>query len=291
MNLLPGLRELRAPLAAGYLWLATLWLGLNHAGLVPTTRPVGNGEIAKVWALGGTLGRTVLLAALTFAAYLVGSFLEIDPDGLVAEIIATFVLFRFTPKYVHTPPEELQGAYVSKYYAKQVAQLLSYNARLDLMGLLEQRGHIPKTSGGVILATPRTQAMADGIIYRVLDEMPQLASRLLVKNKELYGKYDRLMSEATLRINVSLPLMALFITATWLSNSPIWLQVVLTAVSLLIGAIFLRQGFLRTVSAQNVIAQALTIEEIESRNIEPSKILSESTDTNPAGRHEPSPDV
>jgi hypothetical protein len=30
MNLLPGLRELRAPLVSGYLWLISAWLLLGH---------------------------------------------------------------------------------------------------------------------------------------------------------------------------------------------------------------------------------------------------------------------
>ena len=52
MNLLPGLRELRAPLASGYLCLASLRLVLSREGWVPVKRPPGNGEVARLWDLG-----------------------------------------------------------------------------------------------------------------------------------------------------------------------------------------------------------------------------------------------
>jgi hypothetical protein len=109
--------------------------------------------------------------------------------------------------------------------------------------------------------------LADRIILEVVREMPQLSSRLLVRNKDLYGKYDRHMAEAALRINVSIPLTVLLILATWLSGIPTSLQVILTLASLAFGFMLFRQGFMRTVSARDVIAQALSIDEVQSRHI------------------------
>src|SRR4029453_1459038 len=100
MNLLPGLRELRAPLASGYLWLISAWVFLGHMHWLPVKRPPGNGEVARLWDLGGTLGKTIVLAALTFIAYLIGSFLEMDPDGRTARTLARFVLRDRQPWYM-----------------------------------------------------------------------------------------------------------------------------------------------------------------------------------------------
>jgi hypothetical protein len=99
MNLLPGLRDLRAPLVSGYLWLTALWLGLGHAGWLPDKRPPGDSEVARLWDLGGTLGKTVVLAVLTFIAYLIGSFLEINPDGRLAHLLMPLVLFERAKLY------------------------------------------------------------------------------------------------------------------------------------------------------------------------------------------------
>jgi hypothetical protein len=98
MNLLPGLRELRAPLASGFLWLAAAWLALGS--WLPAERPPGDGEIARLWDLGGAVGKTAVLAAVSFAAYLIGSFLEIDPDGQVAAVLKPIILADRRPWYL-----------------------------------------------------------------------------------------------------------------------------------------------------------------------------------------------
>jgi hypothetical protein len=98
MNILPGFRELRAPLAAGYMWLITAWLWLDHFQLIPMSRPAGNGWLAHLWSIGIALRIGTLLAILTFVAYLIGSFLEIDIDSLkLRKVIPPIV--RRRPKY------------------------------------------------------------------------------------------------------------------------------------------------------------------------------------------------
>jgi hypothetical protein len=94
MNILPGLRELRAPLAAGYMWLITAWLWLDHFRLIPEGRPVGDGWLAQVWSVGSALGAATLLTVLSFVAYLLGSFLEIDVDNLRLRKIIPPILRR-----------------------------------------------------------------------------------------------------------------------------------------------------------------------------------------------------
>jgi hypothetical protein len=54
--------------------------------------------------LGGALGKTLVLAAVTFIAYLIGSFLQINPDGRVAAYLAPEVLFRRRPRLISDTP-------------------------------------------------------------------------------------------------------------------------------------------------------------------------------------------
>ena len=105
--------------------------------------------------------------------------------------------------------------------------------------------------------------------------MPQLASRLLVRNKELYGRYDRFVSEASFRINVAIPLGLLLGTAVWLSDLWLGWKILLSALTLTAALLLLRQGFLRAILARDVIAQALAIGEVESKNIEASRVSDE----------------
>jgi hypothetical protein len=319
MNLLPGLRELRAPLAAGYLWLASLWLVLSGVGWLPAKRPSGDGEVAQLWDLSGILGKTVMLAVVTFIAYLIGSFLEMFPDGPFADRLVPLVLLRRRPWYlpsgmvfvrgtedrmVDAEPDlgkwarirELTGRVPEssssnkvtqetrkRMVGRRVARSLSSDARRDLARLLAQRPEIGvyPPDDNVQRGSPEERELlkqqaeydlrVDQIIDKIILEMQQLASRLLVKSKDLFSKYDRHMAEAAVRINVSKPLTLLLILASVLSGIPIWLRIMLPFVALALGFILLRQGFLRAVSARDVIAQALAIGEIGSRHVPPQK--------------------
>jgi len=72
-SVLPGVRELRAPLAAGYLWLLALYIALEP--LVPGQAQATGvwGSLLKLEAVASPVGLGV---AITFVAYLVGSISE-----------------------------------------------------------------------------------------------------------------------------------------------------------------------------------------------------------------------
>ena len=127
MSLLPGLRELRAPLVSGYLWLVTACLWLGNLGWLPTRRPSGSGEVARLWDLGGVLGTTVVLTAVTFVAYLIGSFLEFQPDGRVARNLTPLMLAGRTVEYQlkgnQKREQSFNRAVVSVYGSEEYAGL------------------------------------------------------------------------------------------------------------------------------------------------------------------------
>jgi hypothetical protein len=167
MNLLPGLRELRAPLVSGYLWLISAWLLVGQWKWLPSGRPPGDGEVARLWDLGGTLGRTVVLAAVTFLAYLIGSFLEMDPDGRVATSLTPAVLADRRPWYM---TGQWKGLYLSaqisfvkrntarsKATASAVARSVSAHTREDLIDALQSRGYFSQ---------PMAMAMLDPFLNR-----------------------------------------------------------------------------------------------------------------------------
>jgi hypothetical protein len=68
--LLPGLRELRAPLAAGYIWLLSAWL-LFHDDI--PSRDESTGLLREIYELADGLGSTGKAIVVSFAAYLIGS--------------------------------------------------------------------------------------------------------------------------------------------------------------------------------------------------------------------------
>ena len=69
-SLLPGIRQLRAPLAAGYFWLLVLWLVLHDLFL---DRKQISGLITTVRMIANTIGPVAFAAAITFLAFLLGT--------------------------------------------------------------------------------------------------------------------------------------------------------------------------------------------------------------------------
>ena len=104
-----------------------------------------------------------------------------------------------------------------------VANSFSPLARSGLVQKLTDTNRIPASPesnsdevnlSGTLWAHQLRNHMADRVLLRVLDEMPQLATRLLVRNTALYGRYDRFTAEAAFRINVSIPLVFLIMSVT-----------------------------------------------------------------------------
>ena len=64
-SLLPGVRELRSPLAAGYVWLAALWLLFHDR--VPESEDEATGAWEAIFALGDRVSTVAIGVAVSFA--------------------------------------------------------------------------------------------------------------------------------------------------------------------------------------------------------------------------------
>lgn len=71
-NILPGLRDLRAPLVAGYVFLVGLWFLVSPS----TVAPKGNSGYALGYHLGQFAGRAAVLAAASLVAFFIGLLLQ-----------------------------------------------------------------------------------------------------------------------------------------------------------------------------------------------------------------------
>lgn len=67
-NILPGFRELRTPLIAGYLWLTVVWIAVGGADYHPSGSKLGR----AIESLARFGGRGEVLAAMSLAAYMIG---------------------------------------------------------------------------------------------------------------------------------------------------------------------------------------------------------------------------
>jgi hypothetical protein len=68
-SLLPGLRDLRAPVAAGYIWLGIIWLAWGrHQNDLASSR----GLAGDIYDLAHAAGPVAIGVALSFTAYILG---------------------------------------------------------------------------------------------------------------------------------------------------------------------------------------------------------------------------
>lgn len=88
--LLPGLREIRAPLVAGYIWLVVGWLCLGSS--LPSRET--NATYGQLWVLIDAVGPIGAAVIASMAAYLIGSLVQSVMWG-ARRILMRLLAFRF----------------------------------------------------------------------------------------------------------------------------------------------------------------------------------------------------
>jgi hypothetical protein len=233
-------------LAIGYIWLINAWI--LFAEDLPRTRPQ-DGVLATIWDLATAMGTTATLVAVTFSAYIIGSILEVDPQ---AKIVLLLTPIFFPWRYKDDP----RRAYFEAEYT-----LLPKNTKTDLRKYIRE--------------AQRHQSFDDtpkDISGDVISEVPQIATRLQVINSELYGRYDRLLAEASIRINLAIPLMVLLVLVIGQSHLAAWQRLLLAAAAFGVSYLMARKGVTKIVAARDVVIQALlSLDEVRSRRIDETR--------------------
>jgi hypothetical protein len=252
-SLLPGLRDIRTPLAVGYLWLLTAWLLFGE--YVPKSRPPGNGLIAQLFDLGGLLGRAAPIAALSFIAYLLGAILTIPVESrfisrLLLRMGVGSVGTRLTSQEYIRRQEDLVGAFLQRLAERRkTEQQLDY---IDAdIPVLRRLGVDFAASGGEL---KHVRYSAEWGVFLGAND---LRARLLIANQQLYGEYDRLAAEASFRVNMTLPLLVLSGLVFFGFNQGLGLGMILGAWILLV------QGAARLLLSITVLQRAVLADVIK----------------------------
>jgi hypothetical protein len=239
-SLLPGLREVRTPLTCGYVWLVVTWLLVGAE--IPTERP-STQAFALLWDLGTYVGKSGLFAAVSFAAYLVGAFLEIDPlrmwhrGGRPEWLNKIRELSKWGPlRRVSFYPVSIQAQRDLEEFSREVFLLDGKNGDID-------------------------------VPWRIMREERQLATRLQATNSELFNRYDRLLAESSFRVNVTPPLVVLFLVLIYESVFPPVVRTGLVVLVLVMGVLLFRQGVHRAIQSRDVIVQAVVTELVTPRTV------------------------
>ena len=250
-SLLPGLRDVRTPLAVGYLWLILAWLVWGDH--VPSERPAGDGPLARVFDLSALLGASAVLASVSFVAYVLGAILSIPIEGRLVTVIGYLALFRWLlPSRERSRPSwlSLSGDPPTEAFALRSWGRGGLEERRFVSGVAQRERHMTVERHNVMWRGGSHEALTRARFTSMEDLRP----RLLASGKpEVYGEYDRLAAEAAFRINLCLPVLALGIYVG-LNLSLWWIPAALVVT----GALFYR-GVTRFDQSRQTLYQAAAV--------------------------------
>jgi hypothetical protein len=265
-NLLPGIRDIRTPLATGYLWLLTLWLWIpSHFKHVPPTTGVP-GDITRLAQYSTRVGVGI---AISFAAYLIGILSKaLGPPlvrlGTLNAYLPVLINARVWGGGLYKPMPNIRsrdflavkvpsGSYSRKVFNLEASKKTSIvTARLSRTGIISLEGSSRQAADVGIIDK---NAQSDYYSYLV-EEVPRLGNALVGREPELYSVYDRLISEYEFRIGIGAPLIALIVTLTarW---SLLWLLALLPVL------VLLATGSRQRMAGGDLLADAVRLKRID----------------------------
>lgn len=251
-SLLPGLRDLRVPLAAGFLWLLVLWQMFYQ--IIPTEK-LAVGLVAEIYRLTSAFGPAALTAGISFVAYLIG-ILVAPASTRFGEKVARAIL-------LDPSPHSTEPVSISTYeQAMQLAQATSARA--------ERAGVELSIEGDVIMPMRNFRPLrgSAALLALMQEEIPLVATRLLAHNRELFDRYDRADAEAAFRFVIFLPLLITSILIPLRLGLPWWGYLISISAGLTIAVLLLIDGYRKQVESNDAVYQAVFIGEVSFPSIE-----------------------
>jgi hypothetical protein len=205
-NVMPGLRELRAPLAAGYLWL--LWGWLAFGARVPRTKDEAPEPLHRLYELEPVISDLGLAVVASVAAYVLGSIVvdvqaqfTVIPRWLDATTIFSLAPAASRPVLV-TPAGRriLDSIFEQSHSTQRQSQESTHPQQLAL----SQVSGVPPAP-----PRPRTVNREEALRIWLSRNREVLKTRLLDLSTELHSEVDRPDAEATFRMALWPPLAAL----------------------------------------------------------------------------------
>lgn len=258
-SLMPGIRDLRTPLAVGYIWLIVFWLWIPASAklAVPT-----EGVLGDLAQLSGYVGVTGLASAASFVAYLVGT--------LSSALNAPFV--RLGAYLAHVLGGEVDSVWMARvrlsftdFLGSSITPKWSNHRNTELYTAFNIRNGRMSITGSNALHSfaydeVKAGRLSPGLLGRFVShliwEVPRQKNAVLGRDPELFSTLDRLTSECEFRVGVAAPLVAFIATLAWRS-SIVWL------VGLVIVLALIRSGVKQRIEAGDLMADLVRIRRIE----------------------------
>jgi hypothetical protein len=299
-SLLPGLRDLRTPLTAGYVWLLGLWLLLSDLTPVRQLAARLTSEVHPVVAFAG---QGAVLAGVSLAAYLIGSLATRDgvsAVGLLARAAAAYGLDALPRRVgqrlqrddwernrarieaicgaaLEDSPQDLEieierGTLLTRARLRPRSNPLLNNNDWDRlrMMLASVKNPLLVAESGEFFDTLRD--LREAVRWSALDELAEkgfdpsaLGVRLHMANKELWDEYDRLKSEGEFRLSIAPPLAVLAVAVG--IHGAVWAG----ALGLVVAGLLNRGGRTKARATNGVLVQFLQTDGVKDPQLEDTR--------------------
>lgn len=270
-NLLPGLRDLRAPLASGYIWLLSLWLGVSPN--VPD-KAHATGVLKDLYGLRDLFSGVGLAVGISFLAYLVGSLSEGFGEWPLKILVRRSSRKREYGRSLHASSFSKLFVSQSLFLSGSALRSLELLVRERTGNALRQLERAGVDSKRVLSELGERNWSADELpallvggdpLDLVLRELNLTATRLIGDQPELFAQVDRLRAESEFRIAITPPLIALVIVLT-LRLSPFWLLAAPALMSLY------TSGMRRRIQGGDLVADTVLAGKVEAPTLEKLKL-------------------
>lgn len=273
-SLLPGVREIRAPLIGGYLWLCTVWLAVGPS-LPP--RAETTGVVQDVLELADRVPGWVVFAVLSVVAYLIGTLVEdlvrLARDKQRATANIEYPWEGKRPLAKASPPSDtsLQLLVSERVRAAQGTLKTVGEDLSDLPEVLirEEQSYYDASGGATWHDDEdmRESQLTAALHGQTLRELSLVRFRLMGDEPVLYGNVDRTRAEAELRLAVAVPLFAIGIVLA-LRTGPFWVSVAIGAGLTIVAGILLWQAAERERRANDAVVDAIFIDKVQSPGLD-----------------------
>ena len=224
-SLLPGFREVRAPLIGGYFWLFAGWLALEPW----PGREETHGVVSAVADLSASLPDSVVLAAVSLAAYIIGSLAE-EITQLGRGLSPTGDPTLYTPSGA-----TWRGHHSMYQLAGEIASDAQRQLRMKNHTLADVPTEVIEEGDGYSLGSGEDDQLwqlREALTRQAMRELPLVRTRLMDDQPALFASSDRHQAEGELRIAVALPLAAIVIILA-LKTTPLFLGALLVPMALI----------------------------------------------------------
>jgi len=264
-NLLPGVREIRTPLAAGYLLLLA-GVALLHEKLFVPIAP--NGLFGHLRSAFSALGTTALIAVLSFAAYVIGIVWQVVWQWLAGRMAVRIASRDLKDVYRTLPNAALAG--VTRGTIRDVLNLAAFRLQKELgrpnSELSRSRSNFAASLGKVADLATTSRASneenllavgAKALLASAVEDLIEIVPvRLRSRERESWLIWDQARSEAEFRSTIALPIGAVFVAVAIEGGA--WWSCGLVATPLLLVV-----AFRRAAAATSTLVEVVRAERVQ----------------------------